>query len=399
MNIRNKSLTIRQLLDDYEEILHYIKDMGYKIDPILKPRAADNDSGEAYVIAYPIQGLLKYHGMYDLSERIAYFPSISMNNDSITTISYLRFDPSLNCDIFILNGKQKIKSFEYDRVVYQLDKIRNFSSIKTKAIIISRNIITDSSNLLNGKGLGTSAAGGAAISKAAFSVLFNDPHFSNNSRLLSIFSRYLSGSASRSSVGGIALWLSSPQSDTWSSFALRLDIPKYESFINQISLITIPIPSHITTTQAHQIALKSPYYEKWSISRKQMIFKFLNGFKERNLEMIGKLTEEDSKFLHKIHSSTQEGRPYWNKKTRLIMKYVTQARSRGIPLYYSIDTGPSVVLITYREYEQEITEDLHKNIIPNSNILTGSVGGPSTLITSKSKLAYQLDDDIEKFCK
>ena len=45
-------------------------------------------------MAYPIQGLLKYHGLSDPLQRIAYFPSISLCNDAIMTITYCKFSPN-----------------------------------------------------------------------------------------------------------------------------------------------------------------------------------------------------------------------------------------------------------------------------------------------------------------
>ena len=51
-----------------------------------------NHSGEAYALAYPIQGLLKYHGLSDTHHRLAFIPSISLNNDVATSITYVKFD-------------------------------------------------------------------------------------------------------------------------------------------------------------------------------------------------------------------------------------------------------------------------------------------------------------------
>ncbi len=104
MRILNHSSIYPQLIQDYTEILQYLKDAQYEVGPIVESQKADNVSGEAYSLAYPIQGLLKYHGMFDPMERIAYFPSISLNNNAISSITYLKFDPHLQQDKFILNG-------------------------------------------------------------------------------------------------------------------------------------------------------------------------------------------------------------------------------------------------------------------------------------------------------
>ena len=399
MHIPNHSSIYPQLIHDYEETITILKEAGYFLDPILQPLPADNTSGEAYSVAFPIQGLLKYHGMFDPLKRIAFFPSISLNNAAISTVTYLKFDPNLSRDMFILNGVEKYENEEYDRVVFQLNKIRKFSKIETKAYIVSKNVNTSSNSPIVGKGLGTSAAGGAAIAKAAFSILYNDPTYSTNVRLQSIFSRYLSGSAARSSAGGIAIWMSSPQKNTWDSFAIRLDRPKNQEFTSNISLISIPLKSKMTTSEAHKVAPSSPLYQQWCLSRKKSILQFLEAIEKQNLDKIGIITEKDSRKLQEIHTSTKEGLPYWTEETKMLSRYAKDKRKEGVPLYFSIDTGPSVVYLTYKKYEKEILVELRNKIIPHTQIYNGSIGGPSTLITSNSNLAHLLDDDIEKFCK
>ncbi|MHA1453880.1 MAG: hypothetical protein ACTSRD_13545, partial [Promethearchaeota archaeon] len=255
MNIHNLSSIYPQLNQDYHEILQTLIHSKYVIESIPQSQKVENISGEAFSLAHPIQGLLKYHGMFNPVKRIAFFPSISLNNGAFSTITYLKFDSHLSRDIFVLNGIEKPKDEEYNRVVFQLNSIRKYSNIDTKALIISKNIESISKSPIEGKGLGTSAAGGAAIVKAAFSILYNSKSAHvNNTRFLSVFSRYLSGSAARSSVGGIGLWMSSPQNDTWKSFALRLDGLRHQAFVNEISLISIPMKSPITTSEAHKIA-------------------------------------------------------------------------------------------------------------------------------------------------
>ncbi|MBN2156277.1 MAG: hypothetical protein JW776_09550 [Candidatus Lokiarchaeota archaeon] len=382
---------------DYQDIIHYLEENHYHIEPVPTYQTANYDFGEECAIAFPIQGLLKYHGMLDSYERIALFPSISLNNDAFYTVTYLKFDPDLIEDIFYLNGKVQSHNNEYERVKFQLNKIRNHAGVQSKAFIISRNFTRTDSAQLSGKGLGTSAAGGAAIARAAFSILYKDKIYANNSRLQSVFSRYLSGSAARSSVGGFALWMSKPDRETWNSYAIRLDTPEYEDFINTISLISIPFSSSFSTSLAHRLAPSSPFYQKWCLSRKEKIFKFLQAFQDRDFKIIGELAEEDSRILHQISNTADFGLTYWNDKTRELMNYADQMKKKGIPVYYTIDTGPSVVFLTQKKYEDQIIQDLHLQFKLSSKIFRGSVAGPSKLIPPNSNLIHLLDDDFEKF--
>ncbi|MHA1753870.1 MAG: diphosphomevalonate/mevalonate 3,5-bisphosphate decarboxylase family protein [Candidatus Helarchaeota archaeon] len=394
---------IKKLELDYQKIYNYLKKNQYFNYEIPKSHRGINKSGEAYSIAYPIQGLLKYHGLADIKERIAYFPSISLNNGSGFTVSYLKFSPNLKKDIAYLNGK-KLKGKKLERIVNLLDVIRKFSKIKTKAIIVSRNflkilknknsIITSS---IEGKGLGTSASGGAALATAAISIIYNGrPEFTENKRLISIFSRYLSGSASRSAAGGIAIWLNHPKIDSYDSYAIRLDRDEISSWLNNITLITIPLQSKLKTDQAHKIALKSPFYKSWALNRCNMVFKFIEALNEKNFEKIGELTETDTLALHSV-SMTAKLRYHkkffaWTYDTLKIMSCIEK-----IPgVYYSIDTGPSVVLLTLINNKNKVIKRI-KELNQNFNLSEGKIAGPSKIIDENSFEANLIKEDIEKF--
>ena len=86
---------ISNLKEDYGEILQYLLEKDYIIQNLPSDLTAKKNFGEAYALAYPIQGILKYHGIANEDHRIAYFPSISLNNDCSYTISYLKFDENL----------------------------------------------------------------------------------------------------------------------------------------------------------------------------------------------------------------------------------------------------------------------------------------------------------------
>ncbi|MHA1584779.1 MAG: GHMP kinase, partial [Promethearchaeota archaeon] len=287
---------------DYQEIMKHLSQNKYIFQFFPDSIPAVHDSGEAFSIAYPIQGLLKYHGMVDKDLRIAYFPSISLNNDSVETITYIKFDHQFNEDRVILNGKEISKqSREYLRISYQLDKIRAFASVSTYALIISRNVKTKSGIIAKGKGLGTSASGGAAITRAALQILYSGREdIIKNPQLNSYLSRFLAGSASRSSVGGIGLWLNHPKISSKDSIAIRLDRKDDQNFIKSIDLITVSLESPIKTEQIHELAPRSPFFNNWLEGRKEKIIEIIDALQTHNLEKLGELTEFDTMALHAV---------------------------------------------------------------------------------------------------
>ncbi|MFX0029831.1 MAG: diphosphomevalonate/mevalonate 3,5-bisphosphate decarboxylase family protein [Candidatus Hermodarchaeota archaeon] len=395
----SQDLTSR-LQQEYNSILQFLIERNYKIQDLPLKNTFKQDCGDVYTLAYPIQGILKYHGIANPKHRIPYFPSISLNNSCGYTVSYLKFDKDLKEDKVILNGEPALKA-ELERVKFTLDFIRNYSKINTKAILISRNFLKNTSKDVIGKGLGTSASGSSALALAAATIIYNnDESYVNNKRLISIFSRYLASSGSRSAVGGFSLLLSHPNIDPFDSYAIRLDRKEHQSFLENISILTIPIQSELKTHQAHEIAPKSPFFPTWLKQRKNLIFEFCNALENSDLHKIGKLAEYDTLCLHSVIMSVKDNNIIaWDPNTLKIMHKVRDLRkNQGYTVYFSIDTGPSVVLLTYENEKKEIIHEL-KNIIPEYAIIEGKIGGPTKIIPSNSPESMKLKGDIEKFNK
>jgi len=400
MNTSISKDLITRLHKDHNEILQYLVERNYQIQDLPPKKIFKQDDGEAYTLAYPIQGILKYHGIANIKHRIPYFPSISLNNNCGFTVSYLKFDKDLKEDRVILNGGPALKE-ELERVKFTLDFIRNYSKINTKAILISRNFLKRTREDDIGKGLGTSASGSSALALAAASIIYNnDENYVNNKRLISIFSRYLASSGSRSAVGGFSLLLSHPNIDPYDSFAIRLDRKENQSFLENISILTIPMKSDLKTHQAHEIAPKSPFFPVWLKQRKNLIFEFCSALENSDLKKIGELAEYDTLCLHSVVMSVKDNNIIaWEPNTLKVMHKVRELRkNQGYTVYFSIDTGPSVVLLTYENEKKGIINEL-KNIIPEYEIIEGKIGGPSKIIPPNSPESMKLKVDIEKFNK
>ncbi len=389
---------ITRLYKDHKEILQDLIERNYQIQDLPPKNIFKHDEGEAFTLAYPIQGILKYHGIANNKHRIPYFPSISLNNNCGFTVSYLKFDKELKEDRVILNGKPALKE-EFERVKFTLDFIRNYSKIDTKAILISRNFLKKTREDDIGKGLGTSASGSSALALAATAIIYDfDENYVNNNRLISIFSRYLASSGARSAVGGFSLLLSYPNINPYDSFAIRLDRKKNQSFLENISLLTIPMKSDLKTHQAHEIAPKSLFFPVWLEQRKNLIFEFFDALDNSDLKKIGELAEYDTLCLHSVVMSVKNNNIIaWNPNSLKVMHKVRELRkNQGFTVYFSIDTGPSVVLLTYENEKKSIINEL-KKIIPEHEIIEGKIGGPTKIIPPNSPESKKLKGDIESF--
>ena len=86
----------------------------------------------------------------------------------------------------------------------------------------------------------------------------------------------------------------------------------------------------------------------------------------------------------------------WDSDTLKVMHKIRELRSNGIEVYYSIDTGPSLVLITHKSNMTKIYDAI-KPIIPHHNLVDSKLGGPCKILSRESPEAKVLEDDIKKF--
>jgi len=266
-----------------------------------------------------------------------------------------------------------------------LDTLREITSAKTKALVVSKNYF------VNGKGLGTSASGSAALALAAIEAGLGE-NYSKNQRFVSVLSRYVAGSGCRSATGGISLWLSYPGIESMNSFSLRIDRDRFDN----LRLITIPVESRLRiktkegyqkfrTEFAHEEAPKSEFFKKWMLMRKAKVIDVLDAIDKRDWERIAGYAELDTIHLHTV---TMSGKSFeelnkpkliaWEPETLKIMRKVNELREEGIPVYYSIDTGPSPVLLTDKKYVTEICNEIEKMGI---DFLVSEIGGKSEILS------------------
>lgn len=387
---------IANLKKDHEEIITFLKSKNILLPDLPTILSEERDERETFAIAYPIQGMLKYHGLSDPLERTAFFPSISLCNNAFATITYLNLDPTLAKDEYIVNGIL-VQGEDYDRIRKTLSSIRKNVKNDVKVRLISRNIKNSNQQTVFGKGIGTSASAGASITHGLMHLLYKQtPPLEQNRRLLSILARSFAGSATRSVVGGIGLWFNYPKIPSIDSFAIRIDEMAKPDFIQSISLITFEIASQIRTQMAHNIVIQSPFYNEWVKTRKNCCIELINALVSHDFETIGKLTEFDTFCLNSVTQTADFHHPLilWSSLTLELIRYTLQLREEGIPVYFSIDTGPSVVLITLKKVENRVLQAF-KNQFPTLTPSIGGIGGPSEILTSKSPLIKPLLNDIE----
>jgi len=302
------------------------------------------DKGKASATAHAIQGLIKYHGLKDEKLRLPYHDSISVCVDKLSTKTTVHFDENLRRDVITINGREPTMR-ELQRVESVLNSIRVLATKDVKARIASAN------SLSKGKGLGFSASAFASLGLAAVRA-FN---LQISLRKLGEIVRLGTGSATRSLVGGYAIWYARKRGFSYAEQLAKLgDI--------DMQMIVVPIHSEVKTEMAHQEALTSPFFDARLRYLRGALAKMKRAIRLRDIARICELTEIDTLNLHAT-TMTGDSRLFVLKpETLRVMETVTDMRSReGVPVWYSMDTGPSVFVNTLPEYgslvEKRIREE------------------------------------------
>ncbi|HQT44849.1 MAG TPA: GHMP kinase, partial [Candidatus Micrarchaeota archaeon] len=324
--------------------------------------------------------ILKYHGICDWEWRTTFMPSVSMNNDAAYTVTSVEFDAGLESDSVEINGA-RAQGREADRVTHLLDKIRFYAGANTCARVVSKNVTKAKKT---GKGLGTSASASAALATAAISAAWG-ADYAKNPTLTSAFGRLLAGSGSRSAAGGIALWLSYAGIPHEDSFSVRLDSPPSgNAKFEDMRLVTIPIDSRIKlkTEIAHHHAPLSPFFKDWAMLRKKQMQDFFQVLERDDWEGMAKMAEADTLLLHSV-TMGHFVEVAWEPETLALMRMCGTLRDSGTPVYYSIDTGPTVVLMTDRKGVKNVIsgiEEVKRYYGFDLEYVDGKVAGPSVLV-------------------
>lgn len=308
---------------------------------------------KATATAHPIQGLIKYHGLKNPKQRIPYHDSISVCIQALSTTTTVETQESRKNEITI-NGRQP-DATEKKRVETVLDKLKELAGYPGSFKVVSQN------SLKMGKGLGFSASGFAALGLAAAEAL----ELNLDNVTLSEIVRLGAGSAARSVAGGFAIWYANRKGR---SYAEQLETSKNVDF----SMVIVPVRSDVKTDEAHVEVLSSCLFKARLKNINSLIKRMKKAIFLGDTPTIGMLAEEDTLNLHAITMTGKSHMVLWEPDTVRVIKEVIRMREEGTQAWYSMDTGPSVFINTYKKNTGRIAERFHE--MGFNNVLMSAVG-------------------------
>ena len=314
--------------------------------------------------------LIKYWGKRDVVLNLPAVGSISLTLEALKTQTRISFDPNLEMDILTINNVKASES-QVKRTRKFLDIVREKSGSQLYADITSNN------NFPTSAGLASSASGFAALCMAATHAL----GLGLNKKKLSELSRRGSGSAARSIYGGFVEMQRGEDLSGKNDFSLQLAPSDYWD-IRLLVLITSVKEKKIGSTEAMNLTAEtSPYYQDWINYSYKDLDEMKDAIRKKDFEKLGDLTEYNAMKMHALTLSSRPPILFWNSKTIELMEEVKKLRQNGIPVYYTIDAGPQVKVITLPDHIDALKKHF-ESITGIENIIETKLG-PDVKLTGE----------------
>ncbi len=219
-----------------------------------------------------------------------------------------------------------------------------------------------------GAGLASSAAGFTALTVAVLGAMGVEPEPTE----LSVMARMSgSGSAARSVFGGFVEWPAGPNESA--GHAVQLAPPEYWELCNVIAVVD-PTPKSVSSRDGHRVAPTSPYWEGRQEELPGRLDIVRRAIAARDLPLLGPVIEKDAVELHLVAMSSQPPIFYWQAGTLAVLAAARELRSKGVPVFATIDAGPNVHLICEPKDEQAVASEIER-LEPVRYVIRDRVGG------------------------
>jgi diphosphomevalonate decarboxylase len=292
---------------------------------------------KAIARAYANFALIKYWGKKDELLKLPVQSSLSFTVDEFYTDMTVTFKDNLKKDVLYID-ELLITDKKYTRIHNFMNIVRQRYKIDKYAVIES------SSNVHIGAGLASSASSFAALAYAVNLAL----NLKLSKKELSILARLGSGSASRSIHGGFSLWKAGTDETSYAT-SLKIDWPEFR----MIAVIVNDNEKKIGSSEAMKASLNSPFYDAYVKQSKNDLKAMQNALKEKDIYKVGDIAERNALLMHSTLLPLDLW--YFLPDTIKIMNEVKKLRENNIPVYFTMDAGPNVKLITTQEYLNAIT--------------------------------------------
>ncbi len=274
---------------------------------------------------------IKYWGLRDARRRVPLNDSVSMNLDHAITTTTVEFNERFADDQVVIGGAEA-QAAARSRVIAHLDRVRTLAHIETKARVESRN------NFPTGVGIASSASAFAALSLAATRAA----GLELNERELSMLARRVSGSACRSIPAGFVEWIAG--SSDADSYAVSIAPPEHWDLRDVIAVVSTE-EKKVGSTDGHAAAPTSPFLATRVSALPARFHRVRRAVLAKDFALLGPALEEEAIELHFVAMTSRPPVFYWTPGMVRVIQAMQQWRADGLPVYFTLDAGPTVHLI------------------------------------------------------
>jgi diphosphomevalonate decarboxylase len=116
----------------------------------------------------------------------------------------------------------------------------------------------------------------------------------------------------------------------------------------------------ISSTAGHGIADTSPLHSARLAAVSALNERLQRALAERDLVSLGEVAEQDALLMHSVMMTSRPPIIYWLPETVAVINMVHSWRKEDIPVYFTIDAGPNVHLLTLPQYVDRLLTDLRE---------------------------------------
>jgi diphosphomevalonate decarboxylase len=325
-------------------------------------------SGKATARAHPNIALVKYWGKRDEARILPHQSSFSVTLAplEVTTTVELGDGPT----VVELNGQQA-RGPEKERVLKLVAAVGQEAGQKWSGVrVVSRG------NFPMGAGLASSAAGFAALARAARAAAGLREDVAQTSRL----ARSGSGSASRSVQGGFCTWHRGSRPDGEDSYATQDFAEAHWPELRALACVVSREEKPVSSRDGMRSTVEtSPYYPAWVQDAEAEVARAVEAVRLRDLAALGALAERNAWRMHATALAADPPLCYLHQETLALLLALPAARAKGCPVFFTLDAGPNPVLLTTVEHVARV--EALARAAGASDVLRCAPGGDAVLLS------------------
>ena len=298
---------------------------------------------DATARAHPNIALVKYWGKRDERRILPHQSSLSVTLAPLAVTTRVQFASAR--EQVEINGREA-KGEALARVLQVTDQVR-----RERGVALGPVRVVSKGDFPEGAGLASSAAAFAALAVAARAAA----GLPADARRASLLARLGSGSACRSVQGGFCVWRRGRRADGADSYATQLAPEAHWPGLRLVVVILSRAEKEVSSRAGMKRTVEtSPFFPAWAKDAEAQVALARRWVQRRDLEGLGALSELSAWRMHASALGADPPLCYLLPATLELILRVRERRSKGLPVWFTLDAGPNPVLLTDARHEAAV---------------------------------------------